>query len=154
MKVFDRYAATHGEARFLRDAMDAGFYSFLCPNLDYLIEDEDHVLRGYAIREEKPLSRFQFERYVGGSLREVILHETERTGFYLNDLEFHNVVMSDRKLSIIDLESVLPVSWFGTDAEFAIRHLDDIDVGWPIQWKWCSPSWYGDYLRQIAPSAA
>ena len=154
VKVFDRYAATQGEARFLRDAIDEGLYRFLCPNLEYLIEDEDHVLRGYAIREGRPLSRFQFERYVGVSLREVILHETERTGLYFNDLEFHNVVMSDGTLSIIDLESVLPVSWFGTDSEFAIRHLDEVDVGWPIQSKWCSPSWYGDYLRQMAASAA
>ena len=146
VKVFDSYAAINGEARFLQDALDNGLYNFLCPSLDYLIVDENENLRGYAIREGEPLTRYEFERYVGGALREVILAETERTGLYFNDLEFHNVVRSDGLLSIIDLESVVPVSWFGTDLEFARRHLNEVDIGWPIQSKWCSPPWYHAFL--------
>ena len=71
VKVFDSYAAINGEARFLQDALDNGLYSFLCPNLDYLIVDENENLRGYAIREGESLTRYEFERYVGGALREV-----------------------------------------------------------------------------------
>ncbi len=149
VKVFDAYSAIRGEARYLREALDKGLYDFLCPNLAYLIEDENQNFRGYAIREGEPLTRYEFERFVGGALREVILAETERTGFYFNDLEFHNVIRSDGQLSLIDLESVIPVSWFGTDLTFARQHLNEVDIGWPIQSKWCSPRWYRAFLIDL-----
>lgn len=149
VKVFDRYFCDQGEGRFLAPALEAGFYQFLCPGLAYLLQDESGALRGYAIQEGEPVSSYAFERLVGRSLRDVLCAETERTGFYLNDLEFHNVVRHGNQLSVIDLESILPVSWFGTDLEFARAHLDEVDIGWPIQSKWCSPSWYGAFLRDL-----
>jgi hypothetical protein len=149
VKVFDSYATQNGEARFLQNALDRGIYGFLCPNLHYLIVDENEILRGYAIREGETLTRYEFERFVGRALRDVILAETERTQFYFNDLEFHNVIRSDGRLSIIDLESVVPVSWFRTDLEFARRHLKEVDIGWPIQSKWRSPRWYQTFLVRL-----
>ena len=89
------------------------------------------------------------ECYVEGSLREVLCAETERVGLYFNDLTFHNVVRHGDRLSIIDLESVLPVAWFETDLDFARAHLDEMDIGWPIASKWESPAWYGAFLRGL-----
>ncbi|MBN4047506.1 hypothetical protein JYT71_00710 [Acidimicrobiaceae bacterium AH-315-P05] len=149
VKVFDEYASVQGEARFLGVALAKGMYDFLCPGLTYRILDNNDVLRGYAIREGTPLSKFEFEVFVGSAFREVILAETERTGFYFNDLAFHNVVRRGDRLMLIDLESVLPVSWFETDLEFARLHLDEVDLGWPIQSKWRSPGWYGSFLREL-----
>jgi len=146
VKVFDAYTATFGEAKYLGPAMRAGLFEFLCPSLEYRIVDADGVLRGYAIREGRPLTRYEFERYVGSALRDVILHETARTGFYFYDLEFHNVIVSGNQISLIDLESILPIAWFGTDTDYARDHLHELDVGWPLQSKWCSPEWYDEFL--------
>jgi len=146
IKVFDAYTATLGEAKYLDAAMSAGLFEFLCPNLEYRIVDDHGVLRGYAIREGRPLTRYEFERYIGSALRDVILHETARTGFYFYDLEFHNVIVSGGRISLIDLESILPIVWFGTDTDFARDRLHELDVGWPLQSKWCSPAWYEEFL--------
>jgi len=147
VKVFDAYTATSGEARYLGAALEAGLFDFLCPNLEYRIVDDVGAIRGYAIREGRPLTRYEFERYIGFALRDVILHETARTGFYFYDLEFHNVIVSNERISVIDLESILPIAWFGTDTDYARDHLHELDVGWPLQSKWRSPPWYEDFLK-------
>jgi len=149
VKVFDEYFCSQGEGAFLESAINAGVYDFLCPNLSYLIQNEnDHIL-GYAILEGKPLSPYEFERYVGGILRDVICEVTRRSGFYFYDLEFHNVVRSGSQLSLIDLESVLPIKWFGKGIAYARDHLDVIDIGWPLNEKWRSPRWYRDFLVDL-----
>ena len=149
VKVFDAYFCKRGEGRFLPEALDAGFYDFLCPGLSFVIEDDEGRIRGYAIIAGEPITSYAFERYIGRSLRPVIMAETERAGLYLNDLEFHNVVRHGDRLSLIDLESVLPVDWFETDLAFARAHLDVVDIGWPIQHKWVSPRWYGAFVRAL-----
>jgi hypothetical protein len=146
VKVFDAYFCRRGEGRFLKDALHRGLYDFLCPNLSYVIVDADGVLRGYAIRGGRPLTPYEFERYVGKALRDVICRLTACTGLYFYDLAFHNVILDGDRLSLIDLESVLPVEWFGKGIDFSLRHLSDIDVGWPVQTKWHSPRWYRDFL--------
>lgn len=149
VKLFDEYFCEHGEGRFLRDALDRNMYEFLCPGLRKVIVDERGTIRGYAIEAGEPLTRYEFERYVGGCLRELVCAVTAFTGLYFNDLEYHNVVRRGDELSFIDLESVLPVEWFGTDTDFASEHLDIIDIGWPIQSKWNSPRWYRRFLKRL-----
>ncbi len=146
VKVFDAYTAARGEARYLRDAVDRGLYTFLCPNLDYVITDDSGLVRGYSIREGTQLTRYEFERYIGGALREVILVETARTNLYFYDLEYHNVIKSDGRVSVIDLESILPIAWFATGDDYAMEHFDELDVGWSLRSKWRSPDWYDGYL--------
>lgn len=149
VKVFDDYYCQKGVGRFLPEALDAGLYDFLCPGLTYLIKDAAGTLRGYAIEEGEPLTPYLFERYVGGSWREVICAETRRTGLYFTDLTFHNVVRLGPTLSLIDLDSVLPVDWFDTDETFARAHLDEVDLGWALAQKWHSPEWYGAFVRAL-----
>ncbi len=149
VKVVDEYFCWRGEGRFLGDALDRGLYEFLCPNLSYVILDDTGAIRGYAIRAGDPLTHYEFERYVGNSLREVICKLTERTGLYFYDLCCDNIVLDEGRISIIDLESVLPIEWFGKGAEFSLQHLSDIDIGWSIQTKWHSPSWYRDFLMEV-----
>ncbi len=153
VKVFEAYFSTRGEGRFLPDALERGLYDFLCPGLAYVLRDEAGLLRGYAIREGEPVSPYAFEWYVEGSLREVVCAETERTGLFFNDLTFHNVVRHGDRLSLIDLESVMPVAWFETDLAFARAHLDEIDIGWPYASKWESPAWYGAFVRELKERA-
>ena len=149
VKIFDDYFCSRGEGRFLTEALQRGVYDFLCPGLSYLVRDGDNNLRGYAVASGKPLSRYEFERYVGGALRRLVEHVTATTGLYFYDLEFHNVIRHGDLLSVIDLESVLPVEWFGQGRQFSVEHFSDIDVGWPIQSKWNSPRWYRTFLRDL-----
>lgn len=149
VKVFDEHFCSRGEGAFLRSALDAGVYDFLCPNLSYIIQDDDGHILGYAIRKGDPLNLYEFEQYVGGALREVICEVTRRSGFYFYDLEFHNVIRSGNRLSLIDLESVLPIEWFGKGIAFAEEHLDVLDIGWPLNEKWRSPKWYRDFLVDL-----
>lgn len=149
VKIFDHHCATRGEARYLGTALDAGLYDFLCPGLEYVVHDDGGVVRGYAVRRGAPLSRRAFERYVGVALRELVLVETARTGLYFYDLAHHNVILSGRRLSFIDLESVLPIDWYGTDDAYTIAHRDELDVGWSLQSKWNSPDWYGAFLTSL-----
>lgn len=149
VKIFDEYYCGRGEGRFLPLALERGVYDFLCPGLSYIVEDESGNVRGYAIASGRPLTRFDFERLVGTALRSVICDVTARTGLYFYDLEFHNVVRHGDQLSLIDLESVLPVEWYGEDKEFSIEHLDVVDIGWPIQTKWRSPRWYRAVVHEL-----
>lgn len=149
VKIFDEHFCSRGEGTFLRAALDAGVYDFLCPNLSYIIQDDNGLIRGYAIREGKPLTLYEFERYVGGALRDVICEVTRRSGFYFYDLEFHNVIRSEGRISLIDLESVLPLGWFGKGIAYAREHLDLIDIGWPLNEKWRSPNWYREFLIKL-----
>lgn len=155
VKVFDEYFCRRGEGRFLGEALDRGFYDFLCPNLSYVIRDDDNEIRGYAIREGRQLTRYEFERYVSGCLRELICAVTRRTGLYFRDLAWHNVIIDKGELSLIDVDSVLPVDWFGRDDEFSLYHLSEIDVGWPIHRIWrpslnpWSPTWYWEFLKDL-----
>lgn len=153
VKVFDPYFCELGEGRFLGEALASGLYDTLCPGLEFVIRDSESI-RGYGIRAGVQLSRYEFDRYVGDCLRPVVLAETARTGLYFNDLEFHNVIRHGDTLSFIDLESVLPVDWFGTDLEFARRHLDVVDIGWPVQSKWNSPKWYAEFLNELTEGTA
>ena len=149
VKIFDDYYCRRGEGRFLQNALDEGLYDFLCPNLSYVVSDESNIIRGYAIRQGRQLTLYEFERYIGGSLRELICDLTKRTGMYFYDLTYHNVIMDGAKVSLIDLESVLPIEWFGKGPEFSLSHLLDIDIGWPIQKKWHSPEWYWKFLMEL-----
>ena len=148
LKLFDKHTAANGEARYLRDAVDGGMYDFLCPNLNYLIHDEHDRLLGYGIGEGTPISRWEFEQYIP-EVRRLIFEVTEVTGLYFTDLTYHNVVKSEGRLCFIDLESVLPIDWYGTGPEFALAHLDEIDVGWVLQSKWKSPEWYGEFVASL-----
>ncbi len=147
VKLFDEHFCQQGEGRFLADALDRGMYEFLCPGLAEVFVDDSGTIRGYSIAAGEPLDRYSFERYVGGCLRDAVCAVTTRTGLYFNDLEYHNVVRRGDELSFIDLESVLPIDWYGTDTAFAKDRLDVIDIGWPIQSKWHSPRWYGRFLE-------
>lgn len=149
VKVVDEYFCWRGEGRFLGDALKHGLYDFLCPNLSYVIVDDNSAIRGYAIRAGSPHTHYEFERYVGNSLREVICKLTEGSGLYFYDLCCHNMILDEGRVSIIDLESVLPIEWFGKGIEFSLRHLSDIDIGWPIQTKWHSPRWYRNFLIEL-----
>lgn len=149
VKIFNEHFCSRGEGAFLQSALDAGVYDFLCPNLSYIIEDDTGHIYGYAIRKGIPLNLYEFEQYVGGSLRGVICEVTRRSGFYFYDLEFHNVIRSGNRLSLIDLESVLPIEWFGKGIEFAREHLNVVDIGWPLNEKWRSPRWYRDFLVDL-----
>ena len=154
VKIFDEYYCRRGEGRYLPDALDKGLYDCLCPGLSYLVEDGAGNLRGYTIVAGVPISRYEFERFVGGVLRETICEATERTGLYFYDLEFHNVIRHGDQLSIIDLESVLPIEWFGEGRQFSIDHLSDVDIGWSIQSKWESPEWYRKFVRDLKARSA
>jgi hypothetical protein len=153
LKLFDEHTAEKGEARYLRDAVEGGMYEFLCPNLSYLIHDESERLRGYAIGQGAPISRWEFEQYIP-EIRQLIFDVTESAGLYFTDLTYHNVVKSNGRLCFIDLESILPVDWYGTGADFAVAHLDQIDVGWVLQSKWKSPDWYGEFVASLQTQPA
>jgi hypothetical protein len=150
VKVVDDYFCRRGEGRFLRDALERGLYDFLCPKLSYIIVDRSGFIRGYAIRGGKQVTPYQFERYVSGSLRELISKVTELTGLYFYDMTFHNVVVHKGMLSFIDLESVLPIEWFGKGEQFSLDHLSEIDIGWSIQKKWRSPMWYWKFVKKLS----
>lgn len=150
VKVVDDYFCQRGEGRFLRDALEQGLYDFLCPKLSYVIVDRSDLIRGYAIKGGKQVTPYQFERYVSGSLRELICKLTEITGLYFYDMTFHNVVVHEGMLSFIDLESVLPIEWFGKGEQFSLDHLSEIDIGWSIQEKWRSPIWYWKSVKELS----
>jgi hypothetical protein len=101
------------------------------------------------VQRGKPLTLFEFERYVNVVLRDLICAVTERSGLYFYDLASHNVIMGNGQLSIIDLESILPVEWYGQGAAFSIAHLPDLDLGWELQRKWRSPRWYRAFLESM-----
>jgi hypothetical protein len=149
VKVFDKYFCTRGEGRFLPDALERGIYDFLCPALAYLVEDDEGDLRGYAIRSGQVLTPYQFERYVGTGLKDAICEITRRSGLYFYDLIYHNVIRRGDELSFIDLESVLPIDWYGQDKAFSMRMLQYIDIGFPIQDKFLSPAWYARYIEAL-----
>ncbi len=151
LKIFDEFYCDRGEGRFLPAALDEGIYGFLCPALAYLVEDCDSRLRGYAIRSGRILSLYEFERYVEVALKEAICEISRLSGLYFYDLTFHNFILRDGEISMIDLESVLPLSWFGMDKSFSREMLHQIDVGYPIQEKFHSPAWYATYIEQITP---
>jgi len=149
IKVFDEHYCAKGEGRFLPIALDNGVYEFLCPALAYLIKDNNGQLRGYAIYAGRILTPYEFERYVGVGLKAAIFEITKRSGLYFNDLTFHNVVLRGNTLSLIDLESVLPLSWYGKDIAFSKQMLQQVDVGYPVQNKFHSPSWYANYIEKL-----
>jgi hypothetical protein len=149
LKLFDETSATHGEPRFLRQAIDAGMYDLLCPGLRYVVQDRSGVLRGYAVQTGRPTSRYEFERYIG-ALREVVIDATRRTGLYFTDLVPHNTIIHDDQLSLIDLESVLPIAWFGTDMDFARAHLHEVDIGWVLASKFNAPAWYRRAVSELS----
>ncbi|TDI87517.1 MAG: hypothetical protein E2O77_13045 [Caldithrix sp.] len=130
-------------------ALEKGVYEFLCPALAYLIVDSHEHLRGYAIRSGLVLSLYDFERYVEVSLKDAICEITRRSGLYFYDLTFHNVIRRGGEISFIDLESVLPLSWYGKDMAFSMRMIHHIDIGYPIQKKFFSPSWYASYIEEL-----
>lgn len=152
VKIFDEFFCDRGEGRFLPVALDEGIYGFLCPALAYLIQDRDTRLRGYAIRSGRILSLYEFERYVAGALREAICELTRLSGLYFYDLTFHNFILRDDEISMIDLESVLPLTWYGKDRSFSQQMFPQIDIGYPIQEKFHSPSWYATYIEQLISS--
>jgi len=149
VKIFDAYYCDRGEGRFLPDALDGGIYGFLCPALAYLVEDRDERLRGYAIRSGRILSLYEFDRYVAGALNDAICELTRLSGLYFYDLTFHNFILKDDEISMIDLESVLPLSWYGQDRSFSKQMLEQIDIGYPIQEKFHSPAWYATYIERL-----
>lgn len=149
LKIGDEYYFRRGEGRYLATALQRGLYNCFCPHLTHLLKDEDEMLRGYSIKRGKILTMYEFERYVGGALRDLVCSETLRTGLYFYDLAWHNVMIADGRLSFIDLESVLPIEWFGKGTGFSISRLEEIDIGWEIQSKWKSPQWYKAFLEQM-----
>ena len=149
VKVFDDHFCRAGEGRFLPEALDRGVYDFLCPALEHVLVDTDGHLRGYAIRSGRVLSRYEFERYVGDILNPVVCEVTTRTGFYFYDLTYHNVILREGRLSFIDLESVLPLSWYGKGLDFAESMLNDIDIGYALQSKFNSPAWYASHVEAL-----
>lgn len=149
IKVFDDFFCAQGEGRFLPDALEKGVYDFLCPALAYLIVDNDEQLRGYAIRSGRILSLYEFERYVEVALKDVICEITRETELYFYDLTFHNFILRDGEISLIDLESVLPLSWYGKDMAFSREMFEQVDIGFPIQKKFLSPSWYAKYVEEL-----
>ncbi len=52
-------------------------------------------------------------------------------------------------ISLIDIESILPVDWFGKPPSYAAAKLHVLDVGWSIQAKWRAPEWYASHIRDI-----
>lgn len=149
IKLFDEYFCKHGEGYFLEEAFNKGFYDFLCPHLQNILVDVNGHIRGYSIREGRSLTKYEFDFYISGLLEDVICHKTKETGLYLNDLIFHNVIVGDNCISIIDLESILPVEWFGKNNDFAYQQLDKIDVGLAVQKKFQSPKWYSQYIKNL-----
>jgi hypothetical protein len=149
IKVFDQYFCMRGEGRFLPTAFESGVYDFLCPALAYLIKDDHGNLRGYAIHSGQVLTPYEFERYVGSGLKEAICEITRQSGLYFYDLTYHNSIRRDDEISLIDLESVLPVGWYGQDKAFSMRMLQYIDIGFPIQDKFLSPDWYARYIEEL-----
>ena len=150
LKVFEPTFCLNGEGRFLVDALDAGVYRDISPGLRFLITDDDERVRGYAITAGRLLTPYEFDQMVGAtSYADLICEVTRRSGFYWNDLRFHNVILLGNTPCFIDLESILPVDWYKTDLAFARSHLCDVDIGWPLQRKWNSPRWYADFLDEL-----
>jgi len=141
IKLFPKSFAANGEGRFIEDALRSGFYSHLCPLFEFLVRDQDGAIIGYAIRSGRELTAYEFERYVNHIMRPVVCRATEESGFYFHDLIDHNVIIRDGVISLIDIESVLPIEWFGKDASFATTKFDLVDIGWPLHTKWKSPDW-------------
>jgi len=149
IKLFDEYFCTKGEGRYLPVALEKGVYDFLCPALAYLIVDSQEHLRGYAIRSGRVLSPYDFERYVAVALKDAVCEVTRRSGLYFSDLTYHNAILRGDEISLIDLESVLPLSWYGKDMAFSMRMIQQIDIGYPIQREFHSPSWYAKYIEEL-----
>jgi len=149
IKVFDEYFCARGEGRFLPEALEKGVYKYLCPALAYVIFDKKEKLRGYAIHAGRVLSPYEFERYVEVALRDAICEITKQSDLYFYDLTYHNTILWNDTVSLIDLESILPLSWYGTDEAFSVQMLHEIDIGFPIQKKFHSPSWYAAYIDTL-----
>jgi len=149
IKVFDEFYCTKGEGRFLPVALKKGVYNFLCPALAYLIVDNHEHLRGYAIRSGRVLSPYDFERYVAVALKDAVCEVTTRSGLYFYDLTYHNAILRGDEISLIDLESILPLSWYGKDMAFSMRMIQQIDIGYPVQGEFHSPSWYAKYIEEL-----
>ncbi len=58
-------------------------------------------------------------------------------------------MQNNGEISLIDLESALPVEWFGRGTAFSREHFHEIDIGFPIQDKWNSPWWYFEFLKAL-----
>lgn len=149
IKVFDTFFCAQGEGKYLPTALERGVYDFLCPALAYIIRDGEDDLRGYAIHAGRTLTPYEFERYVGVGLKEAICEVTRLSGLYFYDLTFHNVIRRDDEISLIDLESVLPIGWYGEDKNFSMQMLEQIDIGYSIQKKFLSPKWYADHIEKL-----
>ena len=149
IKLFPKSFTANGEGRFIEDALRSGFYAQLCPLFEFLVRDQDGAVIGYAIRAGRELTAYEFERYVDHIMRPLVCRATEESGFYYHDLIDHNVIIRDGVISLIDIESVLPIEWFGKDAAFPTTQFDLVDVGWPLHTKWQSPDWYGDLIRRL-----
>ncbi len=149
IKVFDEYFCTKGEGRYLPVALEKGVYDFLCPALAYLIVDSQEQLRGYAIGSGRVLSPYDFERYVEVALKDAVCEVTRQSGLYFHDLTYHNAILRGDEISLIDLESVLPLSWYGKDMAFSMRMIQQIDIGYPVQREFHSPSWYAKYIEEL-----
>lgn len=149
IKLFPKSFTANGEGRFIEDALRSGFYTHLCPLFEFLVRDRDGDVIGYAIRSGRELTAYEFERYVDQIMRPLVCRATEESGFYYYDLIDHNVIIRDGVISLIDIESVLPIEWFEKDASFATTKFDLVDVGWPLHTKWRSPDWYGALIRQL-----
>lgn len=149
LKIFEPYSADKGEAHFLEHALKSGLYDNLCPHLVATIKDSTGNFRGYIIKEGRTLTLYEFQRYIKSAMGELICAITKKTGYYFYDLFSGNVILLDGKISFIDLESILPIDWYGQDTSFAKNHLHEIDLGWEIQTKFASPKWYSDFLKDL-----
>lgn len=149
IKVFDEYYCAKGEGRFLPEALEKGVYEFLCPALTFFIFDNNERLRGYAIHAGHVLSPYEFEHYVEIALRDAVCEITKQSELYFYDLTYHNTILWNDEISLIDLESILPLSWYGKDEAFSMQMLHEIDIGFPIQKKFRSPAWYAAYIDTL-----
>ena len=69
--------------------------------------------------------------------------------FFFYDLTYHNAILRGDEISLIDLESVLPLSGYGKDMTFSMRMIQQIDIGYPVQREFHSPSWYAKYIEEL-----
>ncbi len=91
------------------------------------------------------LSMREFECVMRGPVRMLIRQISSSSGYYFTDLAYHNYIKIEDGYSLIDLESILPLEWYGRDDSFSTEHLSEIDIGWSIQSKFRSPKWYTDF---------
>ena len=145
IKTYSPACVAHGVGYFLDAARKSSIYQGLTPLLRGWIVDQEGLTVGYATTAARQITEAEYAAFVSNQA-DTIKANTVESGYYFYDLCRSNIVAFKGTYSLIDLESILPLSWFEQDDDFSKSRLDQIDIGYSLQRKWFSPWWYHQFL--------